>query len=80
MKKPAKCVTPKRDRYEYTLNARDLRNLMALVQEAYDILTYYIVMPENKTGELAITRADDFEELSHRVDGLKILIDDVNWR
>jgi len=80
MKKPAKCVTPKCDREEYTLNARDLRNLLALVKEANDILSYYINMPENLTGELAITRADEFEALSEAVNDLKVTIDDVNWR
>ena len=79
-KKPAKCVTPKRDRYEYTLNARDMKNLFSLVDEANSILSYYVNMPENKTGELAATRCDDLEKLAAAIDELKDTIDNVNWR
>ena len=79
-RKPAKCTTPKRDRYEYALNAQDLKNLLSLVNEANGILSYYVNMPENKSGELATTRCDDLEKLSEAIDELKDTIDNVNWR
>lgn len=79
MKKPAKCVTPKRDRETYNLNARDLRNLKALVQEANDILSYYINMPENRTGELESTRGNELDELQEMITELQVTIDEVNF-
>lgn len=79
-KKPAKCITPKRDRMEYALTARDLKNLLSLVNEANAILSYYVNMPENKTGELGTTRCDELEVLSQSIEDLKDTIDNVNWR
>lgn len=79
MKKPAKCITPKRDREEYNLTARDMHNLINLVKEANDILAYYINMPENKTGELATTRTDDLQTLYEQIEDLKTTIDWVTW-
>lgn len=79
-KKPTKCTTPKRDRYEYSLTSRDLKNLLSLVNEANEILSYYVNMPENKTGELGTTRCDELEKLSEAIDELKDTIDNVNWR
>lgn len=79
MKKPAKCITPKRDREEYNLTSRDMRNLINLVKEANAILAYYINMPENKTGELATTRTDELKVLSEQIEDLKNTIDYVTW-
>ena len=79
MKKPAKCITPKRNREVYNLTARDLRNLINLVKEANDILAFYVNMPENRTGELATTRTDELEKLSEQVDELKVNISWVTW-
>ncbi len=79
MEKPTKCTTPKRYREEYNLNARDMRNLIKLVNEANLILAYYINMPENRTGELATTRVDELETLSEMIEGLKDTIDEVKW-
>lgn len=79
LNKPAKCVTPKRDREEYNLNARDMRNLISLVKEANDILSYYVNMPENRTGELVTTRAADLETLSAQITELQATIDWVTW-
>lgn len=79
MKKPAKCVTPKRDREQYSLNARDLRNLLALVKEANDILSYYINMPENTTGVLVTKRVDELEDLSEQIEDLKNTIYEIEW-
>ena len=79
MKKPSKCVTPKRDRDNYRLTAHDMRSLVALVNEANDILAYYINMPENRTGELTTVQTDMLEELSAQVEELKTTIDEVVW-
>ena len=79
MKKPVKCVTPKRDRDVYNLNARDLKNLLALITEANDILAYYINMPENKTGDLVTTRVDDIDKLSEQIEDLQHTVDEVRW-
>ena len=79
MKKPVKCITPKRAREQYSLNARDLRNLLALVKEANDILSYYINMPENTTGELVTKRLDDIDKLSEQIEDLKNTVDEIRW-
>ena len=79
MKKPSKCITPKRDREEYSLTARDLRNLTSLVKEANDILAYYVNMPENETGDLKTSHTDDLVILRNLVDDLAITLDTVIW-
>lgn len=79
MLKPKRCVTPKRDRETYNLNARDIRNLKKLVDEARAILDYYINMPENLTGELQSTRDDDLEALQEAIAELHCTIDDVRF-
>ena len=79
MKKPAKCITPKRDREQYSLNARDLRNLLALVKEANDILSYYINMPENTTGDLVTKRVEDIENLSEQIEDLQNTVNEIMW-
>lgn len=79
MKKPAKCVTPKRDRDAYNLTARDLRNLISLVKEANNILAYYTNMPENQTGELATKRADELAELAEQAEDLNTTISYITW-
>lgn len=79
MKKPAKCITPKRSRELYKLTANDMRKLIALVKEANDILAYYTNMPENETGVLATTRTDDLDVLSEQIEELRNTIDYVTW-
>ena len=79
-KKPAKCTTPKRDKMEYTLTAKDIRNLTALVTEANNILSYYICMPENKTGELEATDNDKLTALYNAIEELSITMDSVNLK
>lgn len=78
MKKPAKCKTPTRDREAYKLTASDIRNITKLVNEANDILAYYINMPENKTGELYADYGDRFVALCEAVEDLKVTLDDIN--
>lgn len=80
MKKPTKCTTPKRDRETYSLTARDLKNLLNLVNEAHDILAYYVNMPENKTGVLDTARVDELQQLADAIDDLKTTIYDVEWK
>lgn len=77
MKKPTKCVTPKRDREAYTLNAKDIRNLTALIKEANDILAYYVNMPENRTGELEANDSAKFDALYEAVEDLKLSLGEV---
>lgn len=77
MKKPAKCITPKKDGESYKLTATDIRNLTSLVKEANNILSYYINMPENKTGELEATDSEKFDTLYHAVDDLLITLGDI---
>lgn len=79
MKKPAKCITPKTDRHEYKLTARDLNNLIKLVKEANDILSYYSNMPENKTGELETAQCDKLQELVDQVEDLATTLNYVTW-
>lgn len=79
-KKTAKCTTPKRDVEEYNLTACDLRHLLSLVREANDILSYYVNMPENRTGELATRQCGKLEELSEAIHDLLNTVDNVNWR
>ena len=70
MKKPSKCITPKRDRDAYKLTASDLRKLNALLKEANDMLSYYINMPENRTGDLECTHCDGYESLCETTEDL----------
>lgn len=70
MKKPAKCITPKRDRDAYKLTATDLRKLNALVKEANDMLSYYINMPENHTGDLESPHCESYESLCENTEDL----------
>ena len=70
MKKPAKCITPKKDRDTYKLTASDLRKLNALLTEANDILSYYINMPENRTGDLECPYCDSYESLCETTEDL----------
>lgn len=79
MKKPTKCITPKRDREQYNLTARDMRNLINLVKEANSILAYYVNMPENTTGELATKRVDDLTDLAEQVEDLQTTIGYIMW-
>ena len=79
MKKPTKCITPKKGREQYRLTARDMRNLIALVKEANNILSFYINMPENQTGELETGCCLMLEELSEQIDDLRNTVDNVIW-
>lgn len=78
MNKPSKCITPKRDREVYRLTATDVRKLIALVDEANSILTYYMVMPENKTGELEATDNHLMDRLYETVEDLKTTVGDIS--
>lgn len=78
MKKPTKCTTPSRDRDEYKLTAKDISNLTKLITEAYDMLVYYCVMPENKTGEIVATDGEKMDALYQAAEDLKIMLDDIN--
>lgn len=78
MKKPAKCKTPVRDAMAYKLTAADISNLTKLVKEANAILTYYALMPENKTGELYAADGARFDLLCEVVEDLKVSIGDIN--
>ena len=70
MKKPAKCITPKQDRDTYKLTATDLKKLIALVTGANDMLSYYINMPENRTGDLEATYGESYELLCETTEDL----------
>lgn len=80
MKKPTKCTTPKKDRTEYTLTAKDIRTLTALVKEANDILSYYMNMPENKTGCLEAYDGEKMDTLYEAVEDLKLTLDDISLK
>lgn len=77
IKKPTKCITPKRDREAYHLTHKDICNLTKLISEANQILCYYSLMPENKTGELEATDSVTFENLCEAVEDLKNALDDI---
>ena len=79
LKKPAKCTTPKRDRESYRLTASDMRNLNKLIGEANEILSYYINMPENLTGELSTLQFDGLTKLCEAVEDLKTTLDEIVW-
>lgn len=70
MKKPTKCTTPKRDREVYKLTAKDIHNLTNLISEASQILTYYTIMPENRTGELEANDSVIFDHLYEAAEDL----------
>ena len=80
MKKPTKCTTPGKDRESYTLTAKDIRTLTALVKEANDILAYYSLMPENKTGELEAHDGEKFDALYEAVEDLNITLGDITLK
>lgn len=78
MKKPIQCKTPSRNQQAYKLTATDIRSLAKLVNEANNILAYYINMPENKTGELVADHTDSFDALWAAVEDLQTTLGDVN--
>ena len=80
MKKPTKCTTPNRDRETYTLTAKDIRSLTLLVKEANDILSYYVNMPENKTGELEANHTEKMDALYEAVEDLKTTLDEITLK
>ena len=65
VKKPAKCIVPAKEVDEYCLTGRDLRHLLSLVSAANRMLSYYVNMPENLTGELAV---DGDSALANKLD------------
>ena len=77
MKKPIQCKTPTRNQQAYELTATDLRNITKLVNEANNILAYYINMPENKTGELFADADSRFDALCEAIEDLKTTVEDV---
>ena len=78
MKKPIQCKTPSRNQMAYRLTATDIRNITKLINEANNILAYYINMPENKTGELYAEDGSRFDTLCQAIEDLKTTIDDIN--
>lgn len=78
MKKPIQCTTPSRNQVAYRLTATDFRNLTKLVNEANNILAYYINMPENKTGELRTDQTDKHGALLEAVEDLKTTLLEVD--
>ena len=78
-RKPAACVTPKRDRNGYILNKRDLNHLKKLIQEANDILVYYANMPENRTAELGAMSTELLQEVQNLAHDFHTMIDDVEY-
>lgn len=77
IKKPIQCKTPSRNQQAYKLTATDLRNITKLVNEANSILSYYINMPENKTGELIADDCSRYDTLWEAVEDLKTTLGDV---
>ena len=57
---------------------KDLRNLTSLVTEANKILTYYSLMPENKTGELECYDTELYENLCEAAEDLVNTLNDIN--
>lgn len=78
MKKPIQCNTPSRNQMAYKLTATDIRNLTKLINEANNILAYYINMPENKTGELFASDGSRFDTLCEAIEDLQTTIGDIN--
>lgn len=68
----------KSNQQAYKLTATDIRNITKLVNEANNILAYYINMPENKTGELFADDGSRFDALCEAVEDLKVTLDDIN--
>lgn len=77
MQKPTKCITPKRDRETYTLTKKDICNLTKLISEANQILAYYSLMPENKTGELEAHDTITFDNLYENVEDLLTTLGEI---
>ena len=78
MKKPTQCKAPSRNQQAYKLTAPDIRNLTKLVNEANNILAYYINMPENKTGELFADYSEKFDALYEAVEDLQTTLGEIN--
>lgn len=78
MKKPIQCKTPARNQMAYKLTTTDIRNITKLVNEANNILAYYINMPENKTGELFADDGSRFDSLCEAVEDLRTTLGDIN--
>ena len=78
-RKPAACVTPKRDREMYILNKRDLNHMKKLLQEANNMILYYANMPENRTGELGAMSVDLLQEVQEMAHDFHTMIDDVEY-
>jgi len=79
MKKPEGCKTPTTDREQYNLTVPDLKFIEKQVMKINAMLSYYVNMPENKTGELATVNTDRLEYLIQQVDDIKTTLENVSW-
>ena len=85
MKKPEGCITPKRDREEYNLTVHDLKFMIDQADKINAMLSYYINMPENLTGELAVSFRNDknydlFPALAGKIEEIQDTLNNINWR
>lgn len=82
IKKPEGCKTPNRVCEEYKLTAHDLAYMQRMADKIDLMLGYYINMVENRTGELAVTgnNCDKLQALSEQLEGIKTVLDEINWR
>lgn len=78
---PAGCRTPNRDRNHYTLTKADIDFMTEAVRRVNEMLSYYINMPENETGELRITDANccRLEDLIDDMDEARTALMEVTW-
>ena len=82
---PQGCKTPKSDRDGYALTTADIRFMTAQIEKINDMLSYYVNMPENATGELVIAFRSDkgydaFTQLIHKTEDVVNTLNDVTWR
>lgn len=82
---PEGCKTPKRDREEYSLTVSDFKFMIEHANKINDMLSYYINMPENGTGDLAIEfrNMNNYEllpTLCGKLDDIMTTLNNVYWR
>lgn len=85
MSVPQGCKTPKRDRESYDLTVADIRFMIGQANKISKMCSYYVNMPENRTGELSIAFNSEkgynlFEELCRKINDIQTTLEDVEWR
>lgn len=82
---PAGCKTPAKDREDYCFTMSDIKFMTAQVEKIDAMLSYYINMPENRTGELAVFFRSEkgyeaYLNLTKKIVDVLSVLDDVDWR